>query len=266
MLFHNKAQSQDGIDTALFKKLGVKKMWVFVKLPILPHKTMNDSCKSEFYVFDSLYRMTYENNNKNCYGWGGSYENFNTYNNKNQIIFTRQVSYGKVSLIKYYYNSNGDADRIIHQSIENPDSVISLNQYTYNSKNKVKEIKNTNISGLDTAIFFIKYSYDSFENITAIYTYTKEMALIKKESYEITPISKKLLEFSIENKLPSESFSKGWNYYNTDAQLIKTQYNNNTWTEFVYDDSGLLSKALSYNMHGKLNSLKLYFYEYFEKH
>lgn len=266
LLFQNIALSQDGIDTATFRKLGINKMWVFVKLPILPRKTMNDSCKSEIYEFDSLYRLVYENNNLNCYGWGGSYENFNSYNQKNQIEITRQVSYGKTSLTKYIYNNNGDPTRILYLNNDINDSAISLNEYTYNKNNKVINIKNTNISGIDTAIFFIKYKYDTFENLNVIYTYDNQMTLIKKETFEYTPISKKLLEFTVEKKLPSESFSKGWNFYNTEAQLIKTQYSNNTWTEFVYDENGLLNKALSYNMKGKLNSLKLYFYDYIKKY
>ncbi|MCC6721197.1 MAG: hypothetical protein IT243_03280 [Bacteroidia bacterium] len=257
---------QDGIDTALFNKLGIKKMWVYVKLPILPRKTMNDSCKSEIYEYDSLYRLTYENNKLSCYGWEGSHENFNTYNSKNQLIFTRQNSYGKTNFTKYYYNTNGDQEKIIYKNQDNNDSGISLNIFKYNKQKKVEEVKNINIFGLDTAIFFIKYSYDSFENLKSVLTYNNEMKLIKKETFEFTPISKKLLEFSTEKKVPSESFSKGWNYYNTEAQLIKTHYSNNTWTEFVYDENGLLNKALSYNMQGKLNSLKLYFYEYIKKH
>lgn len=265
-MFNADTFSQDGLDTALFKKLGVKKMWVHVKIPILPNKTMNDSCLSETYIFDSLNRMIYENNNLKCYGWGGSYENFNTYNSKNQLISTKQISYDRVTFMDFSYNVHGDIDKIVHTSPENTDSVFTINQYAYNSKNKIKSIKNINVSGIDTGIFFIKYAYDSFENISVIYTYNNEMTLIKKESFETTPISKKLLEFTVEKKIPSESFSKGWNFYNTEAQLIKTQYNNNTWTEFVYDENGLLSKALSYNWQGKLNTLKLYFYEYFEKH
>ena len=38
-LMISNASAQSGIDTALFKQLGVKKMWVYVKLPILPKKS-----------------------------------------------------------------------------------------------------------------------------------------------------------------------------------------------------------------------------------
>ncbi|NUM32372.1 MAG: hypothetical protein HUU47_08625 [Bacteroidetes bacterium] len=261
LLIKATAMGQDGIDSALFKKFGVKKMWVYVKIPILPNKTMNDSCMCETYEFDTLNRMIYENNNLKCYGWGGSYENFNTFNNKNQVTRTKQNSYNRTIFMDFVYNTNGDIERILHTNSDNADTVFTINQYSYNSKNKIKTIKNTNISGIDTSIFFMKYNYDSFDNVSQIFTYTKEMTLIKKETFETTPISKKLLEFTVEKKIPSESYSKGWNYYNTEAQLIKTQYNNNTWTEYVYDNNGFLSKALSYNINGKLNTIKLYFYE-----
>jgi hypothetical protein len=90
------------------------------------------------------------------------------------------------------------------------------------------------------------------------------MRLIQKQNFEITPVSKKILEFSTETKLPQETFTRGWNYYNFDAQLSRTQYSNNTWTEFVYKDNGLLDQTLSYNMQGKLNSWKRYYYEFYE--
>jgi hypothetical protein len=80
----------------------------------------------------------------------------------------------------------------------------------------------------------------------------------------ILNVLEKLLEFKTETKLPSAKYTQGWNYYNFYAQLSQTKYSNNTWIEYIYRDDGLLEQSLSYNMQGKLNAWKTYFYEYFD--
>lgn len=265
IVFSNAAAlAQDGIDTALFKQYKVKKMWVWVKLPILPHRTMDDSCKAEIYEIDTLARITYQNNAMSCYGWGSSSENFNTYDSLDRLIFSKQLSSGEETHIRYFYNSKNDIVKMVQTSPQRPDSFITANTYKYNKKGKADEMRVIEVSGPDTSKFIIKYDYDKADNIKTIWTYTGDMQLIQKQNFDITPISRKILEFSTETKLPKESYTKGWNYYNFDAQLSRTQYSNNTWTEFVYKDNGLLDQALSYNMQGKLNSWKRYYYEFYE--
>ena len=262
--FNTNIQAQDGIDTALFKQYKVKKMWVWVKLPILPSRTMDDSCKAEIYEIDTFTRITYQNKAMNCYGWGGSSESYNTYDTLDRIILSKTILEEEVIYSKYFYNAKNDILKIVQTSLQKPDSFVIKNFYIYNSKGKVSEMKNLEIIGSDTTKYITKYNYDKADNIKTIWTYTGDLQLIKKQNFEITPISKKILEFSTETKLPKESFTRGWNYYNFDAQLSRTQYSNNTWTEFVYKDNGLLDQTLSYNMQGKLNSWKRYYYEFYE--
>ncbi len=262
--FNTNIQAQDGIDTALFKQYKVKKMWVWVKLPILPSRTMDDSCKAEIYEIDTFTRITYQNKAMNCYGWGGSSESYNTYDTLDRIILSKTILEEEVIYSKYFYNAKNDILKIVQTSLQKPDSFVIKNFYIYNSKGKVSEMKNLEIIGSDTTKYITKYNYDKADNIKTIWTYTGDLQLIQKQNFEITPISKKILEFSTETKLPKESFTRGWNYYNFDAQLSRTQYSNNTWTEFVYKDNGLLDQTLSYNMQGKLNSWKRYYYEFYE--
>ena len=101
-------------------------------------------------------------------------------------------------------------------------------------------------------------------NVKLILTYTFDGQLIEKKTFEITPISRKVLEFTTETKLPREKYSKGTNMYNFNAQLSRTQYSNNTWIDYIYSDDGLLAESLSYNMLGKLNAWKRYYYEFYE--
>ena len=258
------SQAQDGIDTALFKGYKVKKMWVYVKLPILPSRTLDDSCLVEIYNLDTLARIIYQKNAKSCYGWGGSSENFNTYDSLNRIIFSRQLNEDYETNIRYYYNNKNDVIKIIQNSPQKSDSFTTLNEYTYAKNGFATKMRILEIIGLDTTKFNLLYDYDKANNIKTIWTYTHDMKLIEKRNFDITPISKKVLEFSTETKLPKESFTKGWNYYNFDAQLSRTQYSNNTWTEFIYSANGLLDQTLSYNMQGKLNSWKRSFYSYYE--
>ena len=262
--FNTIIQAQDGIDTALFKQYKVKKMWVWVKLPILPSRTLDDSCKAEIYEIDTFTRITYQNKAMNCYGWGGSSESYNTYDTLDRIILSKTILEEEVIYSKYFYNAKNDILKIVQTSLQKPDSFVINNFYIYNSKGKVSEMKNLEIIGSDTSKYITKYDYDKEDNIKTIWTYTGDLQLIQKQNFEITPISKKILEFSTETKLPKESFTRGWNYYNFDAQLSRTQYSNNTWTEFVYKDNGLLDQTLSYNMQGKLNSWKRYYYEFYE--
>ena len=262
--FNTNIQAQDGIDTALFKQYKVKKMWVWVKLPILPSRTLDDSCKAEIYEIDTFTRITYQNKAMNCYGWGGSSESYNTYDTLDRIILSKTILEEEVIYSKYFYNAKNDILKIVQTSLQKPDSFVINNFYIYNSKGKVSEMKNLEIIGSDTTKYITKYNYDKADNIKTIWTYTGDLQLIQKQNFEITPISKKILEFSTETKLPKESFTRGWNYYNFDAQLSRTQYSNNTWTEFVYKDNGLLDQTLSYNMQGKLNSWKRYYYEFYE--
>ena len=262
--FNTNIQAQDGIDTALFKQYKVKKMWVWVKLPILPSRTMDDSCKAEIYEIDTFTRITYQNKAMNCYGWGGSSESYNTYDTLDRIILSKTILEEEVIYSKYFYNAKNDILKIVQTSLQKPDSFVIKNFYIYNSKGKVSEMKNLEIIGSDTTKYITKYNYDKADNIKTIWTYTGDLQLIQKQNFEITPISKKILEFSTETKLPKESFTRGWNYYNFDAQLSRTQYSNNTWTEFLYKDNGLLDQTLSYNMQGKLNSWKRYYYEFYE--
>lgn len=262
--FNTIIQAQDGIDTALFKQYKVKKMWVWVKLPILPSRTLDDSCKAEIYEIDTFTRITYQNKAMKCYGWGGSSESYNTYDTLDRIILSKTILEEEVIYSKYFYNAKNDILKIVQTSLQKPDSFVINNFYIYNSKGKVSEMKNLEIIGSDTTKYITKYDYDKADNIKTIWTYTGDLQLIQKQNFEITPISKKILEFSTETKLPKESFTRGWNYYNFDAQLSRTQYSNNTWTEFVYKDNGLLDQTLSYNMQGKLNSWKRYYYEFYE--
>ncbi len=260
----NSSQAQDGIDTALFKQYKVKKMWVWVKLPIFEKRSMNDSCKVEIYEFDTLNRITYQFNGRKCYGWSGSTNSYNSYDSLNRLIYTRQLMEEGETQIYYHYNSKNDISRVIQIRPPEPDSFITDNYYTYTKKGKVSQLKIVNRVGLDSSVFFIKYEYDEAGNEKIVTTYTSDMQLIQKQTYDITPISKKLLEFSTEVKLPKSSLTKGWHYYNIDAQLIKTQYSNNTWIEYVYSDNGLLDQTLSYNMEGKLNAWKTYYYEFYD--
>jgi len=262
--FMNMVSGQDGIDTALFKELKVKKMWVYVKLPILPTKSLNDSCKVEVYEFDSLQRIRYQLNNVSCYGWSGSTENFNKYDAKSRLMHSKQIMEGAETNVYYFYNDKNDAIRILQNRPDQPDSFVTINRYVYNKMGKPKTVNVFNIIGLDTAKYILNYDYDSANNIKTIWTYSGDMQLIQKETFDITPISKKLLEFSTEVVLPKRTFTRGWNYYNFDAQLFRTQYSNNTWTEFVYSENGLLDQSLSYNMEGKLNAWKTYYYEFYE--
>ncbi len=260
----NLSFGQDGIDTAIFKFYKVKKMWVWVKLPILPNKSLNDSCKAEIYEFDTLQRITYQNNRMSCYGWSNSSENFNTYDSKNRIVMSKRVTDEMTTFIKYFYNEKNDPIRIVQTSPQQPDSFETLNFYTYNKKGKASEMTTLEVSGPDTTKFLVKYEYDDALNVKLILTYTFDGQLIEKKTFEITPISRKVLEFTTETKLPREKYSKGTNMYNFNAQLSRTQYSNNTWIDYIYSDDGLLAESLSYNMLGKLNAWKRYYYEFYE--
>jgi len=258
------SKAQEGIDTALFKHYKVKKMWVYVKLPIFVNRTLNDSCLAEIYHLDTLSRITYQKNAMGCYGWGNSTEDFNTYDSLNRIIYSKNITEEVETNVKYFYNSKNDVVKIIQKRPDRTDSMVLLNFYTYNKKGLAKELKVFEIVETDTTKYITHYEYDNADNIKVISSYTGDMKLIKKQTFDITPISKKVLEFTTEIKLPKASYSKGWNFYNFDAQLSRTQYSNNTWTEFVYKENGLLDQTLSYNMEGKLNSWKRYFYEFYE--
>jgi hypothetical protein len=260
------SNAQEGIDTALFKGYGVKKMTVFVKLPLLPNKSMNDSCKTEVYEFDTLERITYENNILSCYGWSGTTAKYHTYDSLNRLIFTKELTENAITFSKFSYNSKGDMIRLVQTRPDLTDSFVLKNEYSYNKKGKVIQQISLNIYDNDTDKYITKYEYDAADNVKIIWTYTATMQLVKKETYDITPISKKLLEFSTETKLPKEKFTRAWNYYNLDAQMYRTQYSNNTWNEYVYKENGLLDQVLNYNMEGKLSSHKTYFYEFHEKH
>jgi hypothetical protein len=264
IFFSHSAYAQDGIDTMLIKGYGIKKMKVWVKLPILPKRTLNDSCLAEIYEFDTLARITYQNNDMSCYGWGGSTENFNTYDTLNRIIFCKQLTDGQTTFIRYFYNLKNDLIKTVQSNPQFNDSMVIHNDYFYDKFGRIKTKNIIELIGLDTTKYTIKYDYDTANNISVIWTYTGDMRLIQKQSLSTTPISKKLLEFQTETKLPNEKFSKGWNYYNFNAQLSHTKYSNNTWIEYVYSDDGLLEQSLSYNMEGKLNAWKSYFYEYYE--
>jgi len=260
------ANAQEGIDNELFKAYGVKKMTVFVKLPLLPNKTMNDSCKTEVYEFDTLERLIFENNILACYGWNGNSLKNNIYDSLNRLIFSKELSENITTFSKFSYNLNGDMIKLVQTRPDLTDSFVLKNEYSYNKKGKVTQQISFNIFESDTDKYITKYEYDAADNVKVIWTYTATMQLVKKETYDITPISKKLLESSTEIKLPKEKFSRSWNYYNLDAQMYRTQYSNNTWNEYVYKDNGLLDQVLNYNMEGKLSSYKTYFYEFHEKH
>ena len=125
------AQAQDGIDTALFKQYKVKKMWVWVKLPIFEKRTLNDSCKVEVYEFDTMSNITYQKNIQSCYGWSGSTESFNSYDAENRLIFTRQITDEGETQIKYSYNSKNDVIKVLQTRPTQPDSFVTYNDYTY---------------------------------------------------------------------------------------------------------------------------------------
>ena len=199
-------------------------------------------------------------------GWlkNNPIERFNEYDSLDRIIFCRQLSGNDETHIKYYYNTKNDVIKIVQTSPQKPDSFVTLNDYSYNKKGLPTEMKIKEIIGVDTTNYTIKYDYDKANNISVVWTFTGDGQLIQKQTYDITPKSKKILEFSTEIKLPNESYTKGWNFYNFNAELSKTQYSNNTWTDFIYLENGLLSEALSYNMLGKLNSWKRYNYEFYE--
>jgi len=257
-------QAQDGIDTALFKHYKVKKMWVFVKLPILPNRTLDDSCMAEVYKMDTVSNIVYQNNLMSCYGWSNSNESFNTYDSLNRMKTSKTITENTETYIKYFYNSKHAIIKIVQSRPTSGDSMILLNKYNYNKKGLVKEMVVYEIYEKDTSKHIIQYEYDKADNVKVCSTFDKDRQLMKKETFDITPISKKLLEFSTETLFPKASFTKGWNYYNFDAQLSRTQYSNNTWTEFIYKDNGLLDQTLSYNMEGKLNAWKRFYYEFYE--
>lgn len=260
----NVAKAQEGIDTAMVRIHGISKIWVYVKIPALPNRTERDSCKAEEYNYDTLCRLTYRNNAMNCYGWGTASESFFTYGKGNKPIQTKDIHDDIVSLSKYTYNAHGDVVKVVQTSPTSTDSMTTINKYTYNKQGLVARMVTTVMLAPDTVNYIYKYEYDTANNIKVIWTYTGDSQLIKKETYDITPISKKLLEFSVETKLPREQFTRGWNYYNEYALLYKTQYSNNTWTDFEYFENGLVARALSYNMQGKLNLIKTYYYKFYE--
>ena len=125
--FNTNIQAQDGIDTALFKQYKVKKMWVWVKLPILPSRTMDDSCKAEIYEIDTFTRITYQNKAMNCYGWGGSSESYNTYDTLDRIILSKTILEEEVIYSKYFYNAKNDILKIVQTSLQKPDSFVIKN-------------------------------------------------------------------------------------------------------------------------------------------
>lgn len=263
-LLWSDSKAQDGIDTALFKHYKVKKMWVYVKLPIFANRTYNDSCLVESYNFDSSSRIISQKNNRTCYGWDGSFQSFNTYDSLGKLKLTKNIANDEITFTHYLYNLNNDIIKIVQLNPQTQDSFITLNNLTYNKDKLIKEMKVFEAYKGDTNKFVVQYKYDEAKNVKTCWNYTWDMKLIKKETYDITPISKKLLEYTAEIKLPKESYSKTWNFYNFNSQLYRTQYSNNTWTEFVYKENGLLDQTLSYNMEGKLNSWKRYFYEFYE--
>lgn len=258
-------KAQEGIDTLMIREMKIKRITVFVKLPILPNKTMDDSCKLDVYEYDTSARLIYQYNNTKCYGWGDLVESYHFYNALGKLDHTTQKTQNRLVNINYEYNSKGDIIKIIQSSPQEPDTLFTNNEYVYDKKGKVSQMTTTSIYSIDTGKTIYKYTYDEADNLKELNTYTADNKLIQKETFEITPISKKLLEFSTEVKLPKPSFTKGWNYYNFDAQLIKTQFNNNTWSELFYSENGFLELNLFYNMEGKLNSHKSYFYEFHDR-
>ena len=257
--------AQEGLDTALLKTLKVSQIEVFVKLPLLRTKTMEDSCRAELYRLDTLGRTVYMNNNQGCYGWSGSSEISTVYDKKGRVSHTREIKNGMTTIARYFYNAHNDPEKIIQTSPEYPDTMITFYQYWYNGKGKMIFCRTWNYSGPDTSVILTRYDYDNAGNLKLQWTYTRDSQLIQKQTFDITPISRKLLEFSTETKLPSESYTKGWNYYDTSARLYRTHYSNNCWTEFYYLENGLPDQVLNYNMQGKLNSIKRYLYKYHEK-
>jgi len=263
-LFSQLIYAQDGIDTALFKQLGVKKMWVYVKLPILPKKSLKDSCKVEDYEMGKLGNILYENQAVSCYGWTGSSEKIHTYSASNHLVLTKSITEGHTTFIKFSYNIKSDIVKIVQNSPNEPDSMVTSIKISYNKKGLKIEERTRDVFKSDSNITITKYEYDAADNLKLMSVYTGEMQLIQRKTYEFSPKSRKLLEFSTETKLPSQSFTRGWNLYNFDARVSKTEFSNNTWTEYLYFDNGLLDQTLSYNMEGKLNSWKTYYYSYFD--
>jgi len=260
--FYQTATAQEGIDTAMVREMNIKKVSVFVKLPILPNKTINDSCLLEIHEWDTAHHLIYQYNNMRCYGWGELIESYHTYDQQGRLEHTKQEAQGRITFIHYTYNPKGDIIKIVQSSPLEPDTFFTYNEHVYTKKGKVAQSTSKSIYTVDTTINIIKYTYDDADNLKEINTYTGDSKLIQKESFDITPVSKKLLEFSTEVKLPKPSFTKGWNYYNFDALLIKTQFSNNTWTDYEYSENGLLYLSKFYNMEGKLNSQKSYFYQF----
>ena len=255
--------AQEGIDTAMIRQMNIKKATVYVKLPILPNKTMDDSCLLEIFEWDTLHRLIYSYNNTRCYGWGELVESYHFYDTQGNLSYTKQVAQDRIMFVHYTYNSQKDIVKIVQFSPQEPDTFFTYNTYLYTKKGKVGQMISTSIYTTDTNKTITKYSYDDADNLKEINTFTGDNKLIQKETFDITPISRKLLEFSTEVKLPKPSFTKGWNYYNFDALLIKTQFSNNTWNDFEYSENELLKLSMFYNMEGKLNSQKSYFYQFY---
>ena len=253
--------AQNGVDTALIKELGVKNMKVYVKIPILNNKTVKDSCLVEEYSWDTSGRLIFDMENLKCYGWDGKTENRHVFNKEGFLALTHQIKNGDNILVKYSYNERKDLIKILQRNEANNDSFVTLNQYFYED-NKVVEQKTMNIYGYDTTIFIMKYAFDTADNVSEINTYDGEGNLMERQTFQITPISKKLLEFSTEVKLPKKHYTKAWNYYDFDARLFKTQYSNNSWTDFFYYENGLLQSAVYYNVDGTLSSIKIHTYEF----
>lgn len=254
--------AQEGIDTAMVRQFRIKEAKVYVKLPILPNKTLDDSCLLEVYHWDTLQRLVYEKTDNHCYGWGEPTERFHTYNNKNLVVETRQVTPAQTIHMRFEYNAFHDIVKSIQTGSAADDTFFVFNKYMYDKKGRIIKLTSIQVYGTDSNFTLTKYAYDDAGNLKESLSYNKDNQLIEKQTFDITPVSKKLLEFSTETKLPKPSFLKGWNYYNIDAQKIRTQYSNNTWVDFTYGENGLPDKSYFYNMEGKLNSLKSYYFRF----
>lgn len=254
--------AQESPDTALFRELGVHKMTVYVKLPLLKHKSVNDSCRTEEYKWNDKRQLIYDYQNNQCYGWRGLTENHHEFDPSGKLLKTKQLKDGENLTIRYTHNQHGDLERIVQYNESGSDSFVTHNLYMYDKKSRIAEQRSLNIYHLDTNVVLMKFLYDDAGNVKEITTYGNDGKPVQKQTYDITPKSRKLLEFSTQTYAPKNSFTKGWNYYDFDARLFKTQYSNNTWTEYYYKENGLLDQSHFYNMEGNLSTVKIYVYEF----
>lgn len=244
-------------DTLLYKNLGVQTMNSYVKFMMMERQ--RDSCLSEERKFNEFGRVTWIKTNYTCMGWNRVDETQFTYNDDQSIREIKIFSNDQIiNVVTYDYNHKGQLTKESRVSYEPADTLISLYAQTLDDKQKlIRESIKSNQEDKQPSYTRILHYKDTLLSKVEIVDDT--MAILATYTYYYNAQGQPT-DITFESLKPSYSYSKELFDY-TDRKLSRmTNTADNTATEFIYDQRGLITQTWWYNRFGQLE--RIYYNHY----